>query len=164
MRHRQRHVHASIVQYIKANLDNDGWTATPANFGTTPVTVVDYQPLEAGETPAFNTVSISMGDEGDDRVQQMGGGLHACRYTVFVDVYAEKEPIGVAITDDIKGYLTEEIIPLRDFTTSAAGVVVDGAEIEFELVMVEKIPTATTTLDKRTWRAVKFQAVCYFPN
>jgi hypothetical protein len=57
--------------------------------------------------------------------------------------------------------LTSEVIPLRDFTTDPAGVVTDS-QIEFEDVLVEQIPTATTTLDKRSWRAVKATAVCFF--
>ena len=160
MRHRQRHVHATIVQYLTAYLDNAGWITAPVNFGTTPVTVLDYEPQEAGETPAFNTVAISVGNQGADEPEEMGA-LHSCRYTIFCDVYPTSEPIGVAIADDIKDALTEEIIPVRDFTTSAAGTVTND-EIEFELVMVEKIPTATTTLDKRSWRSVKTQAVVYF--
>ena len=164
MRHRQRHLHATIVQYLSANLDYDGWITAPVNFGTTPVTIMDYQPLEAGETPPLNTVAISVGGQGDDEGQQLGGGLVACRYTLFIDVFAASEPIGVAIADDVKGYLVDEILPLRDFTNDAAGVVVDGSEIEFEHTMVEKIPSAASTLDKRTWRSVKTQAVCYFPG
>lgn len=160
MRHRQRHVHATIVQYLKANLDNDGWITAPINFGTTPVTVLDYMPLEAGETPAFNTVSISMGDQNEDVPAELGGGLTLVEYTVFVDIYAINVPIGIAIAEDVKGYLTEEIIPVRDFTTTADGVVTDE-QIEFESVVVEVIP-GSGVMDKRSWRAVKATAVCYY--
>ena len=163
MRHRQRHVHRTIVDHVRANLDFGGWVTAPVNFGTSPVTVMDYQPLEAGETPAFNSVCVSMGDQGADEVVELGGGLSSCRYTVFVDVYGINEPIGVAISEDIKDCLTDEIIPVRDYTTDAVGVPTDH-DIEFELVMVEKIATATTTLDKRSWRSVKTQAVVYFQD
>lgn len=160
MRHRQRHVHASIVQFLRTNLDTDGWITPPVNFGGPSVIVLDYQPMEAGETPAYNTVAVSMGDENPDVAAELGGGLTRTEYTVFVDVVTEKVPVAVALADDIKAYLTDEIIPLRDFTTDTAGVVTT-AQIEFESVLVEVIATATTTLDKRSWRAVKATAVCY---
>lgn len=160
MRHRERHVHETIVQHVTAALEALGWFTDPAPFGTVPVEVIGYQPLEAGETPPRNTVAISMGDSTEDKPYELGGGLYVCTYPFFVDVYGSNEPIGVSIANDIKDALTEEIIPLRDYTTTSAGVVTD-AQIEFELVTTEKIPT-TTTLDKRSWRSVKAMAVTYF--
>lgn len=161
MRHRQRHLHKTVVEHVRAALDDLSWFHNPAPFGTTPVTLMEYEPQQAGETPKHNTVSVSIGDEGEDEVYELGGGMHSCRYVVFVDVYGTNEPIGVAISGDVKDALTEQVIPLRDFTTDPAGVVTD-AQIEFESVLVESIPTATSTLDKRSWRAVKATAVCYF--
>jgi hypothetical protein len=160
LRHQSRHVHATILQHLQVNLDNDGWVTPPINFGGPAVTLLDYQPMEAGETPAFNTVAVSLGDQNADLDAELGGGLTATAYTLFVDVYAEKAPIAIALSDDIKGYLTHEIIALRDFTSDPAGVATD-AQIEFEDVIVEVLTSATTTVDKRSWRAVKATAVCY---
>lgn len=161
MRHRQRHLHATIVRHVRQALDETGWLHAPVNFGSTPVTLLAYEPQEAGETPAYNTVAVSIGQQGSDDAIELGGGLHECRYVVFIDVYPTKESIGVAIADDIKDALTETYLPLRDFTSSADGVEVD-AQIEFEDVLVETIPSAASALDKRSWRAVKATAVCYF--
>lgn len=161
MRHRERHVHETILQHVKAGLGDLGWFADPVPFGTVAVEVVGYQPLEAGETPSYNTVAVSMGDSTADLPFELGGGLSVCNYPFFVDVYGASEPIGVAIANDIKDALTDQIIGLRDYTTTSAGVPTD-AQIEFDLVMTEKIPTATTTLDKRSWRSVKATAVLYF--
>ena len=161
MRHRQRHLHASIVRHLTAELTAAGWVNAPIAFGTQPVTILDYEPQEAGETPAPNTVAISIGHQGEDRPYELGGGLSVCDYTLFVDVYGINEPIGIAIADDVKDALTDEIIALRDFTSSSDGVETPG-QIEFEMVVVEAIPSAATTLDKRTWRSVKATAVCYF--
>lgn len=161
MRHRQRHLHATVVRHIRTALTSGGWVDAPVNFGTTPVTVIDYEPQQAGETPALNTVAVSIGDQGADEEYELGGGISTCSYTLFVDIYGENEPIGVAIGDDIKDALTDTIIALRDFTTDAAGVDTE-AQIEFEMVIVETVPTATSTLDKRSWRSVKATAVCFF--
>lgn len=161
MRHRQRHVHATIVRHVRETLTSSGWVNDPVNFGSTAVTLLDYEPQQAGETPALNTVAVSIGDQGEDAAYELGGGLTVCPYVVFVDVYGESEPIGIAISEDIKEALNYEIVALRDFTTDAAGVETSG-QIEFESVIVETIPTATTTLDKRSWRSVKATAVCYY--
>jgi hypothetical protein len=163
MRHRQRHVHATILKHVKDTLTTLGWVNSPVNFGTTPVSFLDYEPLEAGETPDLNTVAVSMGDQGADEAYELGGGLVRVDYTVFCDVWGANIPIGVAIAEDIKDALTEKVIALRDFTTNAAGVATSDS-LEFEMVVVEVIPTATTTLDKRTWRSVKATAVCYYAD
>jgi hypothetical protein len=161
MRFRQRHLHATIVGHIRSALTTGGWLSEPVNFGTTPVTLLDYEPQQAGETPAFNTVAVSIGHQGADEDFELGGGLATCSYTVFVDIYGESEPIGVAIGDDIKDCLTNMVVALRDFTADPAGVEVE-AQIEFEDVMVETLTSAASTLDKRSWRAVKATAVCFF--
>ncbi len=161
MRHRERHVHATIQAFVEEGLAALGWFDDPAPFGTVPATVVGYQPLEAGHTPSYNTVAVSMGDSTADEAWELGGGLHVCTYPFFVDIYAANEPIGVALSNDIKDHFTERIIPLRDYTTTSQGVPTD-AQIEFDDVVTEKVPTATTTLDRRTWRSVKAMAVTYF--
>lgn len=161
MRHRERHVHATIVSHLKEALTALDWYEDPAPFGTRPITLIAYQPQEAGQTPAFNTVAVSMGDSTADEATELGGGLYVCSYPFFVDVYGASEPIGVAISNDIKDSLTDRIIALRDYTTTSLGVPTE-AQLEFEYVMTEKIPTATTSLDKRSWRSVKATAVCYY--
>ena len=161
IRHRQRHLHATIVRHVRQALDESGWLHDPVNWGQPPVTLLDYEPQQAGQTPAYNTVAVSIGTQDSDLPYELGGGIYTCRYTVFIDVYPTKEAIGVAIADDIKFAITEEIIPLRVFSTDADGTEID-AQIEFEDVMVETIPSAATTLDKRSWRSVKATAVCFF--
>jgi hypothetical protein len=161
MRHRQRHAHKTLLEHLREELTDLGWFADPACFGTTPITLVDYQPLEAGETPALNTVAVSFGDQLADLDHELGGGLTRRDYVVFIDIYGASEPIGVAIGDDIKDALTFGTIALLDYTTDPAGVPVD-AQLEFNHVIVETIPTATSTLDKRSWRCVKATVSCYF--
>lgn len=161
MRHRQRHVHATIVQHVREILDAAGWISDPVNFGTTPVTLIDYEPQQAGVTPAFNTVAVSIGDQSQDNVMELGGGLHECRYALFIDIYPIQESIGIAIADDLKAELTDQLIPLKDFTLDPLGVEVES-QIEFDAVIVEVVPSAATTLDKRSWRVVKATAACFF--
>lgn len=161
MRHRQRHVHATIVGHVIDQMTALGWVNDPVNFATTPVTVLDYEPQQAGETPALNTVAVSIDHEGADEEYELGG-LETVEYTVFIDVYAENEPIGIAISTDIKDSIKHAALSVLDFTQTPAAVT--DSYMEFEHVIVETIPTATTTLDKRTWRSVKAMAVVYFTD
>lgn len=161
IRHRQRHLHATVVRHIRLALEENGWLHDPVNWGQPAVTLLDYEPQQAGVTPAYNTVAVSIGAQNSDEPYELGGGIYSCRYIVFIDVYPTKESIGVAIADDIKFAISEEIIPLRIFSTDADGVEAD-AQIEFEDVMVETIPSAASTLDKRSWRSVKTTAVLFF--
>lgn len=159
MRHQQRHVHATIVKHVTEKLDELGWVDDPVNFGTTPVTILDYEPQEAGETPAINTVSISIGHEGHDAEYELGG-MSQVEYTLFLDVYPENESIGIALAADIKDSIKYAALTLLDFTEGPPATT-DGY-IEFDSVIVEVVPTATTTLDKRSWRSVKATACCFF--
>lgn len=161
IRHRQRQVHATIVRHLRLALDADGWLTPPINFGSNPVTLLDYEPQQAGETPAYNTVAVSIGSQGSDDPFELGGGIYECRYTVFIDVYPTKEPIGVAIADDIKAAISEQVIPLRVFTQNPDGEEIE-AQIEFENILIETIPSTAGLLDKRSWRSVKATATCFF--
>jgi hypothetical protein len=159
MRHRQRHLHKTVLEYLRTELTALGWD--DGLFGTPGITLVDYEPIAAGETPAENTVAVSIGNQLEDQVFELGGGLLRCEYVLFVDIYGgNAEAVSVALADDIKDALWEEIIPLRDYTSDAAGVETTD-QIEFERILVEVIPSAATTLDKRTWRSVKAMAVLY---
>jgi hypothetical protein len=160
IRHRQRHVHKTVLEHVRAALQAGGWFSDPAPFSTDVVTLVDYEPLDIGHVPGYNTVAVSIGEESDDREWELGGGLHRCDYTFFIDIYPASAPVGVAIACDIKDALTESVIRLRDYTNDSDGVDTDG-EIEFENVLVEVIATGGTALDKRSWRVVKATAAVY---
>jgi hypothetical protein len=159
MRHQQRHVHATIVKHVTDQLTSLGWVNDPVNFGTTPVTVLDYEPQQAGETPEINTVAISIGHEGEDEAYELGG-LSQVEYVLFIDVYPENESIGIALAADIKDSIKYAGLQVLDFSQSPPATT--DAYLEFEMVLVEVVPTATTTLDKRSWRSVKATVCCFF--
>jgi hypothetical protein len=161
LRFRSRHVHESCIDHITTGLTALGWTTPPINFGTTPITVIEYQPTEAGVTVNPNTVAISMGDEPDDLPEELGAGLETCDYTLFADVYGITASMSMSIAGDIKSLLKNKIIPLRDYTLDDTGTPTTNS-IEFDTVIID-IPIATTTgPDKRFWRAVKATARLYF--
>jgi hypothetical protein len=91
MRHRQRHLHATIVRHVRPPSTTCRLAHTTPSTSAPPVTlVIDYEPQQAGETPAYNTVSVSIGHQGADEEYELGGGMLQCRYTVFVDVYGHQ--------------------------------------------------------------------------
>lgn len=158
MRHRQRHLHKTVVEYLRTELTALDWDT--GLFGTPGITLIDYEPIEAGVTPVYNTVAVSIGDQLADREWELGG-LLVTGYALFIDVYPSSEPVGIALADDIKDLLTNVAIPLKDFTSDADGVET-SFQIEFEDVLVEVLTSAATTLDKRLWRSVKSIAHLYW--
>lgn len=163
MRHRTRHIHKTVVEHVRAVLDTNDWLESPpvnfAGLNTEPVTLIDYEPQYLGETPVYNTVAVSLGDEGSDDDFQLGDWGKVVRIPLFVDVYPINEPIGIAIADDLKVGLTDLVLPIKDFTTVPPGDT-EGL-IEMEDVMVEQLKSAV--MDKRSWRCVKAVLVVY-PN
>ncbi len=160
MRHRERHVLQTIVDHLRGVLTGGGWMDEPGLFGGPVVTLVDVQPVEAGVTPDPNTVAVTFGDQGEDLPEEMGDGLMTTSFTLFVDIFPTDASVGRALAGDIKDGLTDQVIPVRDYSALSAGEVTDE-QIEFEHVLVETIPTGATLLDKRTWRVVKAMAVTY---
>lgn len=159
MRFRPRHVHQTVIDAVTAELTARGWVNTPVNFGTAPITVVDYQPIEAGEQIADNTVAISIGDETATDPFELGAGLRETSWPVFVDIYAVSESLGLSVADDVKAYLTDREMALLDYTANVNGTPTTDW-LEFEHVMVEKL-TSNSNIDKRTWRSVKATVTCY---
>lgn len=156
MRHRERHVHKTLFEHVRTTLEDTGWLSDPVNFGAHPITLIDFEPLEAGQQIAPNTVAVSMGDQGK-AVEAELGALRMLPFTLFVDVHAENESIGTALADDIRDALEDLFLPLHDW---AAGQDTEET-IELESVVVEKI-ASTVTADRRTWRAVKAMAYLYY--
>lgn len=163
MRHRTRHIHKTLVEHVRSVLNTTDWLdEPPTNFpgvNTEPVTLVDYEPQYLGEVPAYNTVAVSLGDQGSDDDYQLGDWSKVVRIPLFVDVYPINEAIGVAIADDLKVGLVDLVLPISDYSTSPA-TATQGI-IEIEDVTVERLQS--TLLDKRSWRCVKATLNVY-PN
>lgn len=158
MRHRERHVLQTVVDHVRTILTDGGWMSESGLFGGPVVTLVDHQPIENGETPAFNTVAVTFGNQTEDLDQELGGSLTTTSYALFVDIFPTDASVGRALAGDIKAGLTSVVIPVHDY---AAGVDTDE-QIEFEHVLVEVVPTGSTSLDKRTWRVVNAMATTYW--
>lgn len=157
MRFRQRHVHESIVQYITNVLSTGGWMQPNGLLGAgMPITVLDYEPQQAGEIVPMQSVCISIGVTKPIQPYEMGtGGLLEKEYPVFVDIYPVNESIGISIGEDIEDAIAENYIELFDF--SGPSPVDTGNSMEIKDVVIEPL-TGQGALDKRSWRVVKFTA------
>lgn len=163
MRHRTRHVHETLVQHVTMKLRELGWVDAPCNYGTSPTEIQPFEPYGEGAVqPDGNLVAVTIDDSSEDEDEELGGRLISGHYILYIDIVGVSIPISVAIADDMRLAIKNQVIPVLDFTTSAAGVQ-SGAWIEFESVEVD-IPPAASSVDKRTWRVVSALATVYMAD
>lgn len=157
LRFRVRHVHKTVADFIEAELTALGWKNPPVNFGTVPVTFLEFQPDEAGKPIAANTVAITLGDEGAAEDEELGGGLRELAYPLFVDVYGANQSIAASIASDVKDILEDRYFPVLDFTTDPVGVPTsEYIELDKDDLTVERPGAAASATDfRRYWRVVK---------
>lgn len=163
LRHRSRHLHATIVNKVKADLTSLGWVDAPVNFNTSPVTFVDYQPDERQEAIRTNTVAVSLGDVTDDTDEELGalaGGTRSAHYPVFIDVYMAEQAIAQAICDDIRDIFDCAIFQLVNQITGTDA----NEQIEIELVLGPDRPQGAASADpfKRNWRVMRLGVRLYY--
>lgn len=165
LRHRSRHLRATIFNKVHADLTTLGWITAPVNFGTTAVTVVDYQPDERNEPVRTNTVAVSLGDIVDDTDEELGaqaGGLRSAHYPVFIDVYMGEQALADAICDDLRDIFDNAIFALVDQVSGT-----DSAErVEIDEVMGPDRPTGANSADpfKRFWRVMRIGVRLYYQS
>lgn len=163
LRHRSRHIHATVYNHLRTELGLIGWINPPINFGTEAVTLVDYQPEERGERIERNTVAVSLGDVPADREEELGartGGLLSGLYPVFIDVYMADQPLSVAICDDIRDIFQMAYLPVVDQVTGDPSDYV----IDVEEVLGPQRPNAQIGAEqfKRYWRIMRLAARVYY--
>lgn len=156
IRHRSRHLRATLFNKLRDDLDALGWISAPINFGTDPVTLVDYQPDERDEPIAKNTVAITIGDTLNDSDEELGaadGGLRSGWCPVFLDVYMAEQALTDAMCDDIRDIFDSQVFPLINQITGAES----AEQIEVEEVLGPDKPGAIHGADqfKRYWRVMR---------
>ncbi len=155
LRFRPRHLQRTLLAHLRADLD--GWITEPTNFGTRPITVLDYQPDEAGVQIEPNTLALTLGDWAAERPEQLGGGLASNDYAVFIDFYGASAAIALSVVADIHHLFTNAEFPLLDYSTDPP---TETSEyIVCEDVVVERPLAALASSDfRRSWRVVKLTA------
>lgn len=166
-----RHVHRTISAYIEEKLTGLGWGRAVAgpfqptvNFGATPLTYQEILPDENGQTVKPNTVAVTPGDEGEDELGELGGGLWHVAIPFFFDVYGEDQSIAKSIASDIKSLITRgAVIALYDWTNGTP-VQSNGGYIEFEFVTGPERPQVAQVASdfRKYWQIVKCEAHAYY--
>jgi len=167
-----RHVHRTTAAYIEERMIARGWGKRAAsgpqptvNFGASPVTYQEIQPDENGTSVKPNTLAITPGDEGEDTLEELGGGYWQVVIPFFFDVYGDDQSISKSIASDVKALLTRGLVlPLYDWTTGTPAVV-ESSYIEFENVIGPERPVVaqiSTEGFRRFWNVVKAEAHIYY--
>lgn len=164
IRFRSRHLHATVFDYVTLKLTELGWVTPPINFGTTPCTLIDYQPDERTEQIKPNTVAVSLADYANDEDEELGaavGGVRSAPYQIYIDVYMQRQAEAQAICDDIRDIFTDEFLYLVD---QISGEQTQNM-IEVENINgPEKISGASADQFKRYWRAMRLDLRLYFQS
>lgn len=169
MRFRYRHVHATMADYIKTGLVGLGWgdaSVDPnaaVNFGTVPLTYIEVQPLVVGQPIADNTVAVSLGDEPHGADQEMGDGLKAVDFPLFVDIFGVDQSISQAIASDVKDLLEDHYQQVMDHADDPPTSTNEQIECDKDDVMVVQPQAALEATDiRKQWRVVKTIARVYY--
>lgn len=167
IRHKQRHIHRTLVEEVTTALTAGGWVNQPTIFGAISATILDTMPDERGQDVNPNTVAVSMGDEGPQDDEELGaeqGGLVSVTIPVYVDVYGENQTISIALASDVKDALyARRVLALRDWSQPGAPAV-EGTYIALEDIAGPERPQAASGIAgfKRHWRVVKALATTYY--
>lgn len=166
LRHRSRHLRATLHERTRGGLDALGWISPPVNFGANPLTVIDYQPDERGEIITDNTVAVSIGDVVNDEDEELGaavGGLRSAFYPIFIDVYMASQALTDAVCDDIRDLFDCQMFPLINQITAAPS----GLTVEIEEVIGPDRPNigaGTIEAFKKYWRIMRLGARVYYQS
>lgn len=164
LRFRYRHVHQTCADYLKSGLADLGWVNDPVNFGADPLRFITMQPEEEGLTIVPPLVSITMGDEPQDELEELGGGMWSISLPLFVDIYGQSGTLSICMAQDVKSLITRnKVIPVTDYTDPNNPV--ESAELlYFENVYGPEKPNAAAlaTDVRRHWRIVKAMCQVYY--
>ena len=92
-----------------------------------------------------------------------GGGLASLAAPVFVDVFADRVALAVAVCDDVRDLLERKRFDLLDFIP-ATPVPIVGAYIDIDMVVGPRSPIAPMAIDsfKRRWRVMSAECRLFY--
>jgi hypothetical protein len=165
LRHASRHVHHTVVNHLKAQLTSLGWTdAATAPFGATPAKVISTPAIvgsQLASTITAGTVSVTLGDEYNPDLEEMGGPFTSQEYPIFVDVFQSTDAGALTLASDIRDIFLGRTIGSRrwlDVINQATKEPVPGWKIELD--DVDRV--SPETVMPLRWQVVKVTATAYF--
>lgn len=160
MRFMVRHVQQTLADYVEQGLTDLGWVDEPRNFGVPALEFQDVEP-DVDTTPAESyLVGVAIPDVGPNQAFELGGGLREVVYDLNVHVWTPRQAITMSVCQDISDLLTDQVIDLYDYTANPR-TIVEGAQIEFETVVIDRPFVLRTVEFRRPWRVVTALANLY---
>lgn len=165
LRHASRHVHHTVANHLKAQLDALGWTdAATTPFGATPARVITTAAVVGSQLDSkvtAGTIAVTLGDEFGPDLEELGGPFTSQEYPIFVDVFQDSSTAALTLASDIRDIFLGRVegskrwLPVIDQSTKAqvAGWVL-------ELDDVDRV-SPETAMPLR-WQVVKVTATAYF--
>jgi hypothetical protein len=169
LRFRARHVHRTVYNYVTGELAALGWPDSAAaaggavvNFGSTPLTFLEFTPDDNGAKVAANTLVISLGDEPPAESQELGDGIRMIAYPVEIDIYGANQGIATSIASDIKTLFENRYMYVTDFTADPPVASQEYLEFDHEDVSISRPAQQGASDFRRYWRVVSTIAQVYY--
>lgn len=162
LRFRDRHLHKTIFEVVKAELTTKGWTGSSVPFGAGAVSFLDFQPDIEGEDIQPNLVSVSMGDPSVRTPVETGDGLFSYTVPFFIDIYGEKRSISESIGSDVMDFLRtyRDTSQIKDYTDPLSPVDSDDTWfVDNEQGPIQTTAAAEAQDFRKYWRVCRFLAV-----
>lgn len=169
LRHAGRHVHHTAVNYLRAQLDDLGWTSddvTVRPFGAASTKVVLWTTpaiLEEGlaEKVESGVLALTLGNEPASEQLEMGGPLSEQDYPLFADCFQPTEELTLALATDVRDIFMGRLPgtqPWLDVVNQADHTAVPGWRMRFE--DIERVRPDTKI--KLHWQVIKVTAATEF--
>lgn len=152
---RDRFIHESLFQSLKAELTTLGWFGTGREHS--PIIMVDEFPDDNAEV-AFNTLVFSMGDSGGED-SEIGANSEDWEGVMFVDFFAENDSLGRHVRGDVYEFFrTNRMQPVYDYS-AALNPKVFEVEVQGDIEM--RKPDRAVNKWQKHWYVVSFTVVDY---
>lgn len=150
IRHRSRMVRESVLEYIRAILEELDWTGdSTLAMLSSGVLVEDYFPVEAvyqGEDIALNTLAIDQGTPSEPEYVELGGEDRRQTYTFNFAFFAESDGVALALFSDLADKFlgmypgASEGIPLFNYLVATPTFVTNMEVTSFEVAKSPQQP------------------------
>lgn len=170
LRHAGRHVKATAMANVRSHLEVLGWTSE-ANlpFGTAHSDVVTFDDTpvilgdEVNDAIRSGMIVVSLGDEYESDMLEMGGPLASQEYPIFFDIFQKSPSAALALAEDVRDILKGRLPDTATWTpliNQVSEAEVAGWRVEYD--DVERVEPRQRP--PHHWQVVKVTCTAYFPE
>jgi hypothetical protein len=157
---RTRLIHYNLKLLLENCLDDLGWFSDSA-ICINPVVVLTGDDIDQRERDKVaiepNVVSIAPGDSTEYEWELGSPGLYESRWSIFIDVFAESEAVGLHLAGDVKDIIqgrfdsigrSENILDVLDYTQATP---TSAFVCQFDAVTLDRAQNWRKTYEKFWW-------------